>query len=379
LRIGIVCYPTYGGSGVVATELGRWLARRGHTVHLMSYARPFRFTTISEPNLLFHKVDLFDYSVFPAPSYTLSLAVKILELGRDLELDVIHVHYAVPHAVSAYLARQMYHPRRLAIVTTLHGTDITLVGRNPGLLPVVRFAIQQSDAVTAVSNWLREQTVSQFDVRNSIEVIPNFVDADLFQPSPPWCRMKSLAEPDEKIILHISNFRPVKRVTDIVRAFALVREKVRAKLVMVGDGPDRDKAEAMARDLGVIEHVVFPGKHASVECFHAIADLFVFASENESFGLAALEALSCEVPVIGYMAGGLPELVRNGETGCLVPLGNVEALACCATELLRNTDRAKAMGKRAREIVLEQYLPSRIVPLYEAVYQKAMTATTAVV
>jgi len=379
VRIGIVCYPTYGGSGVVATELGRWLAHRGHEVHLMSYARPFRFATPPERNLHFHRVELMDYSVFPSPSYTLSLAVKIMELTQALGLEVIHVHYAVPHAVSAYLARQMHAPRNVALVTTLHGTDITLVGRHPALAPAVRFAIEQSDVVTAVSGWLRTETIAQLGIRNAIEVIPNFVDAEVFRPRPPWCPMGRLIEKNEKVLLHISNFRPVKRVTDVVRAFAIVREKVPSRLMLVGDGPERDTAEELARALGVIEQVVFAGKHASVECFYAVADAFLFPSQSESFGLAALEALSCEVPVIGYDTGGLPELVRQGETGFLAPVGDVDALAARTLDVLQDGERARAMGRRAREIVLAEYLPEQIVPRYEAVYQKALRAAAAAV
>jgi len=374
MRIGIVCYPTYGGSGVVASELGRWLAQRGHQVHFISYAMPFRLGAISEENVQYHKVNLLDYPVFPSPSYTLSLAVKIQELTQEANLDVIHVHYAVPHAVSAYLARQILAPRRVAVVTTLHGTDITLVGSNPSLRSVVRFAIEQSDGVTAVSDWLREQTVAQFDIRRPIEVVPNFVDTDIYTCRHVECPMKRFVNAGEKVVLHVSNFRAVKRVGDVVRAFARIRKKVRARLLLVGEGPEREQAEDLARELGVLGATAFLGQHTSTECFYSIADVFLLTSKNEAFGLAALEAMSAEVPVVAYAGGGLNEVVRDGETGLLTPFGDVEALADRAVELLENRERARAMGRRGREVVLEHYVPDRVVPQYERVYENALRA-----
>ncbi|KPL08283.1 hypothetical protein AMJ85_08475 [candidate division BRC1 bacterium SM23_51] len=374
MRIGIVCYPSHGGSGVVASELGRWLARRGLTVHFISHARPFRLAALAEENVQYHKVELLDYPVFPAPSYTLSLAVRIANLTKELGLEVIHVHYAVPHAVSAYLARQMLAPRRVGVVTTLHGTDITLVGRNPAFHSVVRFAIEQSDAVTAVSRWLRDETLEQLDIRKPIEVVSNFVDADIFKRRLTECPMRRFVGEGEKVVLHVSNFRPVKRVTDVVRAFAQIRSKIPARLLLVGDGPDRQGVEDLARQLGVLGSTVFLGQNSSTECFYAIADVFLLTSKNEAFGLAALEAMSAEVPVVAYAGGGLAEVVRDGETGFLVPFADVETMAGRAMELLGDSQRARTMGRRARQIVLEGFLPEQIVPQYERVYQEVLNA-----
>ncbi|MCX8035953.1 MAG: N-acetyl-alpha-D-glucosaminyl L-malate synthase BshA [Candidatus Sumerlaeia bacterium] len=372
LKIGMVCYPTYGGSGVVATELGRYLARRGHTVHFISYSMPFRLAVASEENVHYHKVNLIDYPVFPSPSYTLSLAVKIMELTVQAELDVIHVHYAVPHAVSAYLARQMLAPRRIALVTTLHGTDITLVGSHPALHPAVRFAIEQSDAVTAVSQWLADQTVGQFQTTRPIAVTPNFVDPEIYRCRHGECPMRRFVGEGEKVVLHISNFRPVKRVGDVVRAFAKIREKVKARLLLVGDGPEREAAEDLARELGVLGATAFLGRHTSTECFYSIADVFLLTSKNEAFGLAALEAMSAQVPVVAYAGGGIVEVVTDGATGCLVSFGDVEALAARAVELLQDGERARAMGRSGRQKVLDQFAPDRIAAQYEAVYQTAI-------
>lgn len=370
MRIGIVCYPTYGGSGVVATELGRWLAHRGHQVHFISYAMPFRLAAISEENVQYHKVDLLDYPVFPVPSYTLSLAVKIAELAKEQALDIIHVHYAVPHAVSAYLARQMSIPHHFGIVTTLHGTDITLVGSNPSLRSAVRFAIEQSDAVTAVSQWLRNQTVSQFEVARPIAVVPNFVDAAIYRCRHVDCPMRRFVAEGEKVVLHISNFRPVKRITDIIRAFARIREKMRARLLLVGDGPDRAPAEDLARQLGILGSTAFLGQHTSTECFYSIADVFLLASKDEAFGLAALEAMSAEVSVVAYSGGGLNEVVRDGESGYLVPFGDVESLADRAIAALGES--GCEMGRCGRRLVLENYQPDQVVPLYEKAYENAL-------
>jgi N-acetyl-alpha-D-glucosaminyl L-malate synthase BshA len=329
---------------------------------------------LGEEHLQYHKVPLLDYPVFPAPSYTLSLAVKIAELTRELGLEVIHVHYAVPHAVSAYLARQMLTPDRVALVTTLHGTDITLVGQNPAFHAAVRFAIDHSDRVTAVSGWLRDQTVEKLGVERPIDVVPNFVDAEIFRRETTGCTQRRFLRPGQKIVLHVSNFRPVKRPEDVVRVFAAIREQVNARLLLVGDGPDRPDVEDRARELGVLSQTAFLGPHPSTECFFAVADLFLLTSKNESFGLAALEAMSAEVPVIAYDSGGLGELIRDGETGFLVPLGDVEAMAARAVEVLNDPERAAAMGARARQIVCNQYLPEQVVPRYEAIYQAALEA-----
>ncbi len=372
LKIGMVCYPTYGGSGVVATELGRYLAHRGHTVHFISYSMPFRLAVASEENVHYHKVGLIDYPVFPSPSYTLSLAVKIVDLAVQAALDVIHVHYAVPHAVSAYLARQMMAPRKIALVTTLHGTDITLVGSHPALHPAVRFAIEQSDAVTAVTQWLADQTVEQFRVLQPIAVTPNFVDPEIYRCRHGECPMRRFVGEGEKVVLHISNFRPVKRVGDVIRAFARIRERVQARLLLVGDGPEREVAEDVARELGVLGATAFLGRHTSTECFYSIADVFLLASKNEAFGLAALEAMSAQVPVVAYEGGGIGEVVTDGVTGYLVPFGDVEGLAARAVELLQDGERARAMGRAGRRKVLDQFSPERVVAQYEQVYRTAI-------
>ncbi len=370
MKIGITCYPTYGGSGVVATELGMELAARGHSVHFISYAPPIRLNTSNE-RVQFHEVEVASYPLFDHPPYALALAVKMLEVAESAGLDLLHVHYAIPHSVSALLARSMAAPRRLPFITTLHGTDITLVGNDRSYLPITRFSIEQSDGVTAISNYLRQRTLDEFDIRRPIEVIPNFVNCDLYCRSD--AKEREIWAPNgEPILMHLSNFRPVKRVTDVIEIFALVRQKMPAKLVLVGDGPDRGSAEWLVRQKCLGRDVYFLGKQDHVERKLGVANLFLLPSDQESFGLAALEAMACEVPVIASDVGGLPEVVVHGVDGYLVPPRDVAAAAKYAIEILSSPDRGRSMGQQARINARKKYCASDIIPLYEAYYQKVL-------
>jgi N-acetyl-alpha-D-glucosaminyl L-malate synthase BshA len=371
MKIGITCYPTYGGSGVVATELGMELALRGHEVHFISYAPPFRLNHADE-RIHFHEVEVATYPLFDHPPYALALAVKMAEIGQLAELDLLHVHYAIPHSVSALLARQMAAPRRLPFITTLHGTDITLVGTDRSYLPITRFSIEQSDGVTAVSRYLRERTLKEFDVKRPIEVIPNFVNCDLYKRCAHNNEREEWAPDGEPVLMHLSNFRPVKRLTDVVEIFALVREKLKAKLVLIGDGPDRGAAEWLARERGVVRDVIFLGKQDRVCDKLGQADLFLLPSDLESFGLAALEAMACEVPVIASSVGGLPEVVEHGVDGYLIPPRDVAAGARFAIDLLSREDRGRSMGAQARINARKRFCASDIIPAYEAYYRQVL-------
>ena len=377
MRIGITCYPTYGGSGVVATELGIELAARGHDVHFISYAMPIRLHGASE-HIFFHEVEVPSYPLFDEQPYTLALAVKMFEVADDAKLDLLHVHYAIPHSVSALLARSMAAPRKLPFITTLHGTDITLVGNDRSYLPITRFSIEQSDGVTAISKYLKDRTIKEFDTHRPIEVIPNFVNCDLYcrcENSP----LRAQWAPDgEPILMHLSNFRPVKRVTDVVEIFALVREKMPAKLVLVGDGPDRGAAEYLARKKKLSKDVIFLGKQDNVQEKLCAADLFLLPSDLESFGLAALEAMACEVPVIASDVGGLPEVVTHGVDGYLVPPRDVAAAAKYAIEILSLADRGREMGKLARINARNKYCANDIIPQYEAYYRAVLESAVGV-
>jgi N-acetyl-alpha-D-glucosaminyl L-malate synthase BshA len=374
MKIGIVCYPTYGGSGVVATELGRFLALRGHEVHFISSAVPFRLVHDAIDGVFFHEVQSLEYPVLQGELYGIAVSSKIVQVVQHHNLDVVHAHYAVPHAISAFIARATLghdtHPFR--VVTTLHGTDITLVGRAPSFFPLVQYAINRSDAVTTVSEWLKAETIREFDIRRPIEVISNFVDTSKFRRGHVPCKRSHFAPNGEKILMHISNFRPVKRVEDVVRIFARVRERIPAVLLMIGDGPDRDKAHTLARELGVLQHVRFLGKQESIEHYMSCADLFLFPSEYESFGLAALEALSCEIPVVASASGGLPEVIDHGETGFLAPPGDVETMAAHAIDILSDSKRLLEMGRLGRQRVEARYLASKVIPRYEELYARVM-------
>jgi len=371
MKIGITCYPTYGGSGVVATELGLELAARGYDVHFISYAPPIRLNSTSD-RIQFHEVEVSTYPLFDHPPYALALAVKMLEVAESVGLDLLHVHYAIPHSVSALLARSMAAPQRLPFITTLHGTDITLVGNNRSYLPITRFSIEQSDGVTAISHYLRRQTLVEFDIKNPIEVIPNFVNCDLYCRSPKPEERLQWAPNGEPILMHLSNFRPVKRVTDVVEIFALLREKMPAKLVLIGDGPDRGSAEWLVRQKCLGRDVHFLGKQDRVHEKLGLADLFLLPSDLESFGLAALEAMACEVPVIATNVGGLPEVVEHGVDGYLVEPRDVAAAAKFAIEILSRSDRGREMGQRARINARRKYCAEDIIPQYETYYQRVI-------
>ncbi len=380
MKIGIVCYPTYGGSGVVATELGRFLALRGHEVHFISFTLPFRLAHDPIDNVFFHEVQTLRYDVLPSDLYGIALASKIVQVVQNNGLDIVHVHYAVPHAISAFMARssldKRYHPFK--VVTTLHGTDITLVGRAPSFFPIAAYAINQSDAVTTVSQWLKDETVREFGIKRPIDVIPNFVDVEKFRRGLTPCKRSALAPRGENILLHISNFRPVKRVTDVVEIFARVRERTPAVLVMVGDGPERDSASQRARDLGVSDAVRFLGKKDNIELFMSCADVFLLPSEYESFGLAALEAMACELPVVASNGGGLPEVIEHGRTGFLAEMGNVAEMADRVLEVLANPEQAAAIGTQARRSVHEHFLPDSVIPQYERLYERVLRDTAPV-
>jgi L-malate glycosyltransferase len=368
VKIGITCYPTYGGSGAVATELGLALARRGHEVHFITYAYPFRLRGYAE-RVYFHEVDTMTghYPLFDHFPYSLALASKQHEVALREGLDVLHVHYAIPHATTAFLAREMLRPDgRLRVVTTLHGTDITLVGQELSFFPITKFSIEQSDGVTAVSRYLREETIRAFGIQRDIRVIPNFINLDEYHPGEAGCR-GGLAPPGHLVLTHASNFREVKRVRDVVRIFARVRRAMPATLLMIGDGPERGEAEQEAADLQVARDVRFLGRLDSIAELLQATDLFLLPSQSESFGLAALEAMACGAPVVATRVGGLPEILEDDVTGILEPPGSVEAMARRAVDLLRDTARYDRMAgaalARARE-----FSADRIVPLYEALY-----------
>jgi len=373
MRIGITCYPTYGGSGVVATELGIELAARGHEVHFISYQMPIRLTGGND-RIWFHEVEVTNYPLFDHPPYTLALATKMTEVAESAVLDLLHVHYAIPHSVSALLARMMAMPRRLPFITTLHGTDITLVGNDRSYLPITRFSIEQSDGVTAISSYLRDRTLKEFEIKRPIEIIPNFVNCDLYKRSTEWKARAKWAPNGEPILMHLSNFRPVKRTTDVIEIFARVREKIPAKLVMIGDGPDRGAAEYVARKKRLTKDVFFLGKQLTVQDKLGLADLFLLPSDEESFGLAALEAMACEVPVIATKVGGIPEVVTHGVDGYLFEPRDVAVAARYALEILTRPDRGRMMGEMARVNARRQYCSNDIIPRYEAYYEKVLNA-----
>jgi len=376
MKIGITCYPTYGGSGVVATELGLELAMRGHEVHFISYAMPIRLSGTSE-RIWFHEVEVTAYPLFDHPPYTLALATKMTEVAEEASLDLLHVHYAIPHSVSALLARMMAAPRRLPFITTLHGTDITLVGNDRSYLPIVRFSIEQSDGVTAISHYLRDRTVKEFEIKRPIEVIPNFVNCDLYKRSDDAAARARWAPDGEPILMHLSNFRPVKRVTDVVEIFALVREKIPAKLVLMGDGPDRGAAEYIVRKKRLSKDVFFLGKQDRVQEKLGLADLFLLPSDEESFGLAALEAMACQVPVVATNVGGVPEVVTHSIDGYLFEPRDVAAGAKFALDILTRPDRGRMMGEMARANARRKYCSNDIIPLYERFYEKILNAARA--
>ncbi len=377
MRIGITCYPTYGGSGVVATELGIELSNLGHEVHFISYSQPFRLNG-RDDGIFYHEVPVSSYPLFEFPPYDLALASRMAEVAEYYSLDLLHVHYAIPHSVSALLARQMLatRGRRLPFVTTLHGTDITLVGLDRSYLPITRYAIQESDGVTSISNYLRDKTIADFDVTRPIETITNFVNCDVYTPikdeaTRARCR-SHYAAPDEPLIVHLSNFRPVKRVTDVVKIFALIARERPAQLILIGDGPDRSSAEWLAHDLGIHSRIHFLGKQERVSELLALADLLVMPSELESFGLAALEAMACKVPSIATRVGGVPELIDDGVTGLLFPVGDVDAMAAGALGLLNDPSRLHAMREAGRKTAQKRFCSTLVVPQYVRYYEQIL-------
>ncbi|QNH61439.1 N-acetyl-alpha-D-glucosaminyl L-malate synthase BshA [Hymenobacter sediminicola] len=373
MNIGIVCYPTFGGSGVVATELGKALAQRGHRVHFITYSQPVRLDFFNE-NLFYHEVYIPPYPLFQFPPYELALASKMVDIVQNEKLDVLHVHYAIPHASAAFMAKQILLTRgiRIPVVTTLHGTDITLVGKDASYEPVVTFSINQSDGVTSVSADLRRETYEYFAIEKDIEVIPNFINLARFQKQDKAHFKAAIAPNGEKLLVHTSNFRSVKRVDDVVNIFAGVRKQTPAKLLLVGDGPDRPRIEKLCREIGHCEDVRFLGKLEAVEEVLSIADLFLMPSEKESFGLAALEAMACEVPVISTNAGGIPELNQHGITGMVSEIGDVADMVKNALYVLEDENLPRF--KAAARAHAETFAVENIVPLYEACYQRAIDA-----
>ena len=380
MKIGITCYPTYGGSGVVATELGIELAARGHQVHFITSSQPFRLSG-REANIHFHEVSVATYPLFEYPPYDLALATRMAEVADYYALDLLHVHYAIPHSVSALLASQMIathsmetRRRNLPFITTLHGTDITLVGLDPSYLPITRFGIQQSHGVTAISAHLAEKTREAFGIEGEIEVIRNFVNCDLYVRRPERVaeRRPRFASAEEKLLVHLSNFRPVKRVLDVIEVFARVANAMPAKLMLIGDGPDRSAAEHLAVRYGVQDRIHFLGKQDDVHELIPLADLLLMPSQMESFGLAALEGMSCSVPVIATRVGGVPELVDDNINGLLFEVGDVDAMAAAAIELLQDSDRLAAMSMAARRTAEERFSTTSIIPLYEDYYRRVL-------
>lgn len=370
MRIGITCYPTYGGSGTVATELGKALAVRGHKVHFISYSLPYRLREFNE-NVSFHEVSMMRYPLFEYPPYSLALSAKMAEVVENEDLELLHVHYAIPHATSAYLTKQMLGGKP-KVVTTLHGTDITLVGNDESYFRITKFSIDQSDGITAVSEFLKKETEEKFQIQTPIKVIPNFIDPERFSRSHYRCAKSLFAPGDERIVMHISNFRPVKRIEDVISIFALINAEIPSKLLMVGDGPLMSLALRTVEKMEVSRDTMFLGKQIDVAGLLSIADVFLLPSENESFGLSALEAMSCQVPVIGTNAGGLPEVVEHGYTGWLEEVGDVESMAERGKQLLIDNRLREEMGQNARQVALERFHQDKIIDMYEKYYEEIL-------
>jgi N-acetyl-alpha-D-glucosaminyl L-malate synthase BshA len=376
MKIGIVCYPTYGGSGVIATELGLGLARQGHQIHFITYRRPARLGHFQE-NVFYHEVDTSDYPLFEFPPYETALAGKMVDVVRFENLDLLHVHYAIPHAAVAYMAKKILlrDGRYVPVITTLHGTDITLVGNNSAFKPVIEFSINKSDGVTAVSENLKRQTLEYFNITTNIRVIPNFIDFDRFKRSNKEHFRKAIAKDNERILIHVSNFRKVKRVEDVISVFAKVKEQIDCKLLLIGDGPERWNAESYSRSLGLADHIRFLGKQDAVEELMAVADLFLLTSEKESFGLAALEAMACEVPVISTNAGGIPEVNIHGVTGFVSEIGHVADMARHAITILTNENTLSEFRNNALAQA-KRFDINNILPMYEAYYEEIINNST---
>lgn len=375
MKIGIVCYPTHGGSGVVATELGAALAENGHSVHIISYAIPFRFESFRK-NLTYHEVEVSAYPLFRYPPYDLALAGTIMEVAQQYGLDILHAHYAIPHAISGHLAREMLNgdSANLRLITTLHGTDITIIGQQRIFQRITRFGIRQSDGVTSVSNELKDRVLDTIDCgAQDIEVIPNFIDTERFRPGCCLDKRAQLAAADEKIVVHVSNFREVKRPLDVVSAFAIAARETKARLVMIGDGPELGACKELARELGIFERCTFPGTYDAIWELLPQADVFFLPSDYESFGLSALEAMACGVPVVASNTGGLPEVVEDGVSGFLHTPGNVDAMAASIRKLLSDDKLAKKMGAAARERASGKFRREALLPVWEAYYERILS------
>jgi len=375
MKIGITCYPTYGGSGVVATELGIELAARGHEIHFITYSQPFRLAG-REANIRYHEVPVSNYPLFEYPPYDLALATRMAEVAELHSLDLLHVHYAIPHSVSALLARQMLatRGRHLPFITTLHGTDITLVGLDRSYLPITKFGINESDGVTAISSHLRDRTRENLGITREIEVIRNFVNCDFYVRNPELVaeQRPRFARPGESLLVHLSNFRPVKRVLDVIETFARVSRALPARLLMIGDGPERSAAEFLAMRLGVGDRVDFVGKQENVNELLALSDLMLMPSEMESFGLAALEAMACRVPAVATRVGGVPELIEDGVNGLLYEIGDVDGMAAGAISILSDPALLERLSTAARRTAQDHFCASRIIPLYEKYYERIL-------
>jgi N-acetyl-alpha-D-glucosaminyl L-malate synthase BshA len=374
MKIGIVCYPTFGGSGVLATELGKALAQKGHFVHFITYQQPVRLNGFI-PNIFYHEVQVPTYPLFDYPPYETALASTMVDVIKNHDLDLLHVHYAIPHASAAYMAKKILEleGKSIPVITTLHGTDITLVGRDKTYAPVVAFSINQSDAITAVSQNLRDETYNTFQIEKEIEVIYNFVDVSRFSRKPIDAFRKVIAPNGERIIMHASNFRKIKRVQDVVKVFCEIHKEIPSKLLFVGDGPERQTAEELSRSLGIADDMRFVGKQEQMEDILAIADLFLLTSEYESFGLAALEAMAAGVPVVSTNAGGLKEVNIDGETGFMANIGDIKTMSQKAIQLLKNDDTLNAFKTRAA-IHARKFDIQHIVPIYEKLYERFLVA-----
>jgi L-malate glycosyltransferase len=371
MKIGITCYPTYGGSGIVATELGKALAERGHSIHFVSYAMPTRLNGFIE-NIFFHEVEISSYPLFEFPLYTIALATKMVDVIKYEKLDLLHVHYAIPHATSAYLAKKILGEEGIPFTTTLHGTDITLVGLEPSYLSAVKFSIESSDSVTAVSRFLREKTLTNYGITKEIEVIPNFVDTKKYKRVDAGKFRKQVSPNGEKVLVHVSNFRKVKRVPDTVRIFHQVQKEVPSRLILVGDGPDRSYTEQLCRELEISNNVLFMGKQSDLVEILSVSDIFLMPSQSESFGLSALEAMSCGVPVISSSVGGLPELQVHGETGYIAEFADIDRMAKYTIELLNDANKYNRFSEAARNRAVVHFDIDKIVPKYEEHYSNVL-------
>ena len=373
MKIGVVCYPTFGGSGIVATELGSKLAERGHEIHFISYAMPMRLDKFQD-NVFYHEVEIPHYPLFEFDLYTLALTSKIIDVVKYEHLDIIHAHYAIPHAVSGILSKNILKNTNIKLLTTLHGTDITLVGLEPAYHPLIKYSLENSDGITSVSNSLKNNTLQHFKIEKEIRVIYNFIDVEQYQRIQCPKIRKNLAPNDEKILLHISNFRQVKRVKDTILILNEVLKSMPAKLILIGDGPDRTDAEHLSRDLGISEHVRFLGKQSAVVELLSCADVFLLPSQSESFGLSALEAMSCGTPVIASNIGGIPEVVSHGETGYVAEFGDINRMAKYVKELLTNEKKWKVFSENSRKAAVEKFNCETIIPQYENYYKEILNS-----